>query len=165
MVKKKWESPALGRVSHRLLRIGSMEVRHGGSHPAGEGARSSASEGKADHGERVHLRPRLGSPPEALVQCLYPCLEINKCLKDHLKECKKMETCLGESRHEGRKSEISENIEAANEIEKYNVPLNSLKMMFEEGEPTPSKQILRARAAGQVEGGSLKAAVLRMMWR
>ncbi|KAF6119471.1 LIM domain and actin binding 1 [Phyllostomus discolor] len=61
-----------------------------------------------------------------------------------------MENCLvGEPRHEVGKPEISENTEAANKIEKYNVPLNRLKMMFEKGEPTQTK-ILRAqsRSAG-----------------
>ncbi|KAF3819044.1 hypothetical protein GH733_013194 [Mirounga leonina] len=91
-------------------------------------------------------------PPEALAQCPYPCLEGSERLKDHAKESKKMETCLGESRYEVGKSEISENTEGANKIEKHNVPLNSLKMMFEERELTPTKQILRAhsrRAGGK----------------
>ncbi|KAI2565654.1 LIM domain and actin binding 1 [Homo sapiens] len=56
-----------------------------------------------------------------------------------------MENCLGESRHEVEKSEISENTDASGKIEKYNVPLNRLKMMFEKGEPTQTK-ILRAQS-------------------
>nr|XP_055150873.1 LIM domain and actin-binding protein 1 isoform X11 [Symphalangus syndactylus] len=60
-------------------------------------------------------------------------------LKDHSTESKKMENCLGESRHEVEKSEISENTEASGKIEKYNIPLNRLKMMFEKGEPTQTK--------------------------
>ncbi|NP_001381822.1 LIM domain and actin-binding protein 1 isoform 9 [Homo sapiens] len=66
-------------------------------------------------------------------------------LKDHSTESKKMENCLGESRHEVEKSEISENTDASGKIEKYNVPLNRLKMMFEKGEPTQTK-ILRAQS-------------------
>ncbi|KAM5287680.1 LIM domain and actin-binding protein 1 isoform 8-T8 [Ctenodactylus gundi] len=59
--------------------------------------------------------------------------------KDHTTESKNMENCLGDSRHEVEKSEISENTEAQGKIEKYNVPLNRLKMMFEKGEPTQTK--------------------------
>lgn len=50
-----------------------------------------------------------------------------------------MENCLAESRHEVGKPEMSENAEASNKIEKYNVPLNRLKMMFERGEPAQTK--------------------------
>ncbi|XP_002922414.1 LIM domain and actin-binding protein 1 isoform X2 [Ailuropoda melanoleuca] len=146
VLKKKWENPALGTEPHTdSLRNSSAEVRHGGNHPAGEVARSSASEAEADQEERAHPRPRFGSPPEALTQCPYPRTEDSERLKDHLKESKKMENCLGESRHEVGKPEISENTEAANKIEKYNVPLNRLKMMFEKGEPTQTK-ILRSQS-------------------
>nr|XP_035954822.1 LIM domain and actin-binding protein 1 isoform X1 [Halichoerus grypus] len=150
VLKKKWENPALGTESHTdSLRNGSAEVRHGGNHPAGEVARSSAPEAEADQEERVHPRPRLGSPSEALTQWPNLLIEGSERLKDHSKESKKMENCLGESRHEVGKPEISENTEATNKIEKYNVPLNRLKMMFEKGEPTQTK-ILRSqsRSAG-----------------
>lgn len=140
MLKKKWENPAQGTESHTdTLRNGSAEVRHGGSGPAGDLSRSSASEAETDQEGKAHPRPRLGSPPEALTQCLYPRTEASERLKDHSKESKKMENCLGESRHEVGKPEISENTEASNKIEKYNVPLNRLKMMFEKGEPAPTK--------------------------
>lgn len=148
VLKKKWENPALGTEPHTdALRNGSAEVRHGGSRPAGDLARSSASEAEADQEGRVHPRPRLGSPPEALTQCPYPHTEASERLKDHSKESKKMENCLGESRHEVGKPEISENTEAANKIEKYNVPLNRLKMMFEKGEPAQTK-IVRTQSRG-----------------
>ncbi|XP_005636907.1 LIM domain and actin-binding protein 1 isoform X2 [Canis lupus baileyi] len=151
VLKKKWENPALGTEPHPdSLRNGSTEVRPGGDHPPGEVARSSASEAEADQEERAHPRPRHGSPPEALIQCPYPRTEGSEHLKDPSKESKKMETCVGEPRHEVGKPEISENTEGANKIEKYNVPLNRLKMMFEKGEPTQTKQILRtqSRSAG-----------------
>lgn len=140
MLKKKWENPGLEAESHTdPLRNSSAEVRHGGNHPPAEVASSSASGTEADQGERVRARPRLGSPPEALFQCQYPRIEDSAHLKDPSTESKKMENCLGESRHEIGKPEISENTEAANKIEKYNVPLNRLKMMFEKGEPTQTK--------------------------
>ncbi|XP_043419809.1 LIM domain and actin-binding protein 1 isoform X3 [Prionailurus bengalensis] len=151
VLKKKWENPALGTESHTdSLQNGSAEVRHGGNRLPGEVARRSASGAEADQEEPVHPRPRLGSPSEALNRYPYPRTQGSEHLKDHSKESKKMENCLGESRHEVGKPEISENTEAANKIEKYNVPLNRLKMMFEKGEPTQTKQILRtqSRSAG-----------------
>ncbi|XP_023578553.1 LIM domain and actin-binding protein 1 isoform X2 [Octodon degus] len=60
-----------------------------------------------------------------------------------------MENCLGDSRHEVEKSEINENAEASSKIEKYSVPLNRLKMMFEKGEPTQTKILgAQSRNAG-----------------
>ncbi|XP_061060502.1 LIM domain and actin-binding protein 1 isoform X1 [Eubalaena glacialis] len=150
VLKKKWENPVLGADSlPDSVRNSSTEVRHRGDPPPAEVANSSASGVEAEQEERVHPRPRIKSPPEALIQYPYPRIEDSEHLKDHSAESKKMENCLGESRHEVGKPEISENAEAANKIEKYNVPLNRLKMMFEKGEPTQTK-ILRAqsRSAG-----------------
>ncbi|XP_068417562.1 LIM domain and actin-binding protein 1 isoform X2 [Eschrichtius robustus] len=150
VLKKRWENPVLGADSlPDSVRNSSTEVRHRGDPPPAEVANSSASGVEADQEERVHPRPTIKSPPEALIQYPYPRIEDSEHLKDHSAESKKMENCLGESRHEVGKPEISENAEAANKIEKYNVPLNRLKMMFEKGEPTQTK-ILRAqsRSAG-----------------
>ncbi|XP_072828926.1 LIM domain and actin-binding protein 1 isoform X2 [Vicugna pacos] len=150
VLKKKWENPVLRAGSlPESVRNSSAEVRHRGDPPPAEVASSSASGVEADQEERVHPRPRFGSPPEAPIQCLYPLIEDSEHLKDHSTESKKMENCLGESRQEVGKPEMSENTEAANKIEKYNVPLNRLKMMFEKGEPAQTK-ILRAqsRSAG-----------------
>ncbi|XP_022427898.1 LIM domain and actin-binding protein 1 isoform X3 [Delphinapterus leucas] len=150
VLKKKWENPVLGADSlPDSVRNSSTEVRHRGDPPPAEVANSSASGVEADQEERVHPRPRIKSPPEALIQYPYPRIEDSEHLKDHSAESKKMENCLGESRHEVGKAEISENAEAANKIEKYSVPLNRLKMVFEKGEPTQTK-ILRAqsRSAG-----------------
>ncbi|XP_036992492.2 LIM domain and actin-binding protein 1 isoform X1 [Artibeus jamaicensis] len=150
VLKKKWENPGLGAESlPDSLRNSSTEVRHRGDRPA-EVVSSSASGAEANREERVHPRPRRGSPAEAHTQYPYPLIEDSERLKDHTPESTKMENCLvGESRHEVGKPEISENTEAVNKIEKYNVPLNRLKMMFEKGEPTQTK-ILRAqsRSAG-----------------
>ncbi|XP_065742729.1 LIM domain and actin-binding protein 1 isoform X5 [Phocoena phocoena] len=151
VLKKKWENPVLGADSlPDSVRNSSTEVRHRDDPPPAEVANSSASGVEADQEERVHPRPRIKSPPEALIQYPYPRIEDSEHLKDHSAGSKKMENCLGESRHEVGKPEISENAEAANKIEKYNVPLNRLKMMFEKGEPTQTKNELRA------SGGEIK---------
>lgn len=49
-----------------------------------------------------------------------------------------MENCLREPR-EVEKPEGSESADSSGKIEKYNVPLNKLKMMFEKGEAAQSK--------------------------
>lgn len=101
---------------------------------------NSASGAGAKRGEQVHPRPRRGSPAEAHIQDPYPRIGDSEPLKDHATGKNNMENCLvGESRHEVGKPEISENTEATNKIEKYNVPLNRLKMMFEKGEPSQTK--------------------------
>uniref|UniRef100_G3QY73 LIM domain and actin binding 1 n=1 Tax=Gorilla gorilla gorilla TaxID=9595 RepID=G3QY73_GORGO len=146
VLKKKWENPGLGAESHTdSLRNSSTEIRHRADHPPAEVTSHAASGAKADQEEQIHPRSRLRSPPEALVQGRYPHIKDGEDLKDHSTESKKMENCLGESRHEVEKSEISENTDASGKIEKYNVPLNRLKMMFEKGEPTQTK-ILRAQS-------------------
>uniref|UniRef100_A0A8C3X0P0 LIM domain and actin binding 1 n=1 Tax=Catagonus wagneri TaxID=51154 RepID=A0A8C3X0P0_9CETA len=142
VLKKKWENPALGVESlPESVRNSSAEVRHRGDPLPAEVASSSASGVEADQG--VYPRPRFSSPPEA--EYPNPRIKDTGHLKDHSAESKKMENCLAESRHEVGKPEMSENSEAANKIEKYNVPLNRLKMMFERGEPAQTK-ILRAQS-------------------
>lgn len=49
-----------------------------------------------------------------------------------------MENCVREPR-EMEKPEASERSESPGRIEKYNVPLTKLKMMFEKGEATQPK--------------------------
>ncbi|XP_050604614.1 LIM domain and actin-binding protein 1 isoform X3 [Macaca thibetana thibetana] len=146
VLKKKWENPGLGAESHTdSLRNSSTEIRHRADHPPAEVTSHAVSGAEADQEEQIHPRSRFRSPPEALVQGRYPHIKDSEDLKDHSTESKKMENCLGESRHEVEKSEISENTEASGKIEKYNIPLNRLKMMFEKGEPTQTK-ILRAQS-------------------
>nr|XP_012296791.1 LIM domain and actin-binding protein 1 isoform X1 [Aotus nancymaae]XP_012296792.1 LIM domain and actin-binding protein 1 isoform X1 [Aotus nancymaae] len=146
VLKKKWENPGLGAESQTdSLRNSSTEIRHRADHPPAEVTSHAGSGAEADQEEQIHPRSRFRSPPEALVQYRYPRIKDSEDLKDHSTKSKKMENCLGESRHEVEKSEISENTEASGKIEKYNVPLNRLKMMFEKGEPTQTK-ILRAQS-------------------
>ncbi|XP_012617466.1 LIM domain and actin-binding protein 1 isoform X1 [Microcebus murinus] len=151
VLKKKWENPGLGTESHTdSLRNSSTEIRHRVDHPPAQVTSNAASGAEADREEQIHPRPKFGSSPEAHVQYRYPRIKDSEDLKDHSTESKKMENCLGESRHEVEKSEISENTEASGKIEKYSVPLNRLKMMFEKGEPTQTK-ILRTQS--QSAGG------------
>ncbi|KAL2776404.1 LIM domain and actin-binding protein 1 isoform 5 [Daubentonia madagascariensis] len=146
VLKKKWENPGLGAESHTdSLRNSSTEIRHRVDHPPAQVTSSTASGAEADQEEQIHPRPKFGSSPEALIQYRYPRVKDSEDLKDHSTESKKMENCLGESRREVEKSEISENTDASGKIEKYNVPLNRLKMMFEKGEPTQTK-ILRTQS-------------------
>uniref|UniRef100_A0A5F8GI62 LIM domain and actin binding 1 n=1 Tax=Monodelphis domestica TaxID=13616 RepID=A0A5F8GI62_MONDO len=53
-----------------------------------------------------------------------------------------MENCLRESKQEIGTFEASENSDAAGKIEKYNIPLNRLKMMFEKGDSASTKIVL-----------------------
>uniref|UniRef100_A0A8C0GY99 LIM domain and actin binding 1 n=1 Tax=Chelonoidis abingdonii TaxID=106734 RepID=A0A8C0GY99_CHEAB len=50
-----------------------------------------------------------------------------------------MENCVRESRQEVGKPEASENPDSSGKIEKYNIPLNKLKMMFEKGDGAQTK--------------------------
>ncbi|XP_006168238.1 LIM domain and actin-binding protein 1 isoform X2 [Tupaia chinensis] len=150
VLKKKWENPALGAESlPGSLRDSGTEIRHRVDHPPAEVIGDSVRGAEENQEEHIHPRPTFRTPPEAPVQYPLPGVENSEDLKDHATESKKMENCLGETRHEVEKSEICENSEALGKIEKYNVPLNRLKMMFEKGEPTQTK-ILRtqSRSAG-----------------
>ncbi|XP_043303270.1 LIM domain and actin-binding protein 1 isoform X1 [Cervus canadensis] len=139
-LRKKWENPVLGADSlPDSVRNSSAEVRHRDDPPPAEVVGSSVSGVQADQEEQVQPRPKTRSPPEAPTKYPHPCIKDREHLKDPSTENKKMENCLGESRHEVAKPEMSENAETANKIEKYNVPLNRLKMMFEKGEPTQTK--------------------------
>ncbi|KAM5287674.1 LIM domain and actin-binding protein 1 isoform 2-T2 [Ctenodactylus gundi] len=140
VLKKKWENPVPGTEPHTdSLRNSSTEVRHRADHPPAEVTSNSTSGAGADQDRQTQSRPRFGSRPEARIQRQYSHSEDSEDFKDHTTESKNMENCLGDSRHEVEKSEISENTEAQGKIEKYNVPLNRLKMMFEKGEPTQTK--------------------------
>ncbi|KAM5287679.1 LIM domain and actin-binding protein 1 isoform 7-T7 [Ctenodactylus gundi] len=151
VLKKKWENPVPGTEPHTdSLRNSSTEVRHRADHPPAEVTSNSTSGAGADQDRQTQSRPRFGSRPEARIQRQYSHSEDSEDFKDHTTESKNMENCLGDSRHEVEKSEISENTEAQGKIEKYNVPLNRLKMMFEKGEPTQTKNELKA------SGGEIK---------
>ncbi|XP_060051367.1 LIM domain and actin-binding protein 1 isoform X2 [Erinaceus europaeus] len=153
VLKKKWENPALEAEPHTdSLRHSSAEGRHGGDHPPAKVTSASALLAKAEQEDRVQPRPTFGSSSAALLQRGHPRSQDSEDLQDSPPESEKMENCLGgESRHEVEKPEVSESTDAVNKIEKYNVPLNRLKMMFEKGEPTQSK-ILRPQSNRSVGG-------------
>ncbi|XP_004863042.1 LIM domain and actin-binding protein 1 isoform X2 [Heterocephalus glaber] len=148
VLKKKWENPAPGAELHTdPVGNSSSEIRHRVDHPPGEVTSNSTSGAGADHEGQTQPRPRFGSHPDRRIRRYHP--EDSEDLKDHTPESENMENCLGDSRHEVEKSEISENTEASSKIEKYNVPLNRLKMMFEKGEPTQAKILgAQSRNAG-----------------
>ncbi|NXK41763.1 LIMA1 protein, partial [Piprites chloris] len=111
VLKKRWENPALGAEPGReSLRSGCAEVRH----RVGTGRAPSPSPGAG-------AAPADGSKP-----------------RTHSPEGGNMENCVREPR-EAEKPEAGEGTEPLGRIEKYNVPLSKLKMMFEKGEPPQPK--------------------------
>lgn len=149
VLKKKWENPAPRAELHAdPVRNSSLEIRHRVNHPPAAVTSHSTSGARAGHDGQTQPRPRFGSRPEPCPQQQYH-PEDSEDLKDHTAGSENMENCLGDFRHEVEKSEISENTEAPSKIEKYNVPLNRLKMMFEKGEPTQTKILwAQSRNAG-----------------
>lgn len=150
VLKKKWENPAAGAEFHTdSLPNSSSEGGHTADHPSAEVTGKPAPGASADREEQTQPKPRSGSRPEAVIQCRYPRLEDSHEFKAQATESQKMENCLGDSRHEAEKPETSENTETSGKIEKYNVPLNRLKMMFEKGEHSQTKSLwTQSRNAG-----------------
>ncbi|NWH37382.1 LIMA1 protein, partial [Chloropsis hardwickii] len=109
VLKKKWENPESGKET---IRSGCAEVRHKvgtGRAPSpspGAGAASGQPQGPAGDSTEPH---------------------------GHCREGGSMENCVREPRGM-EKPEASERSESPGRIEKYNVPLTKLKMMFEKGE-------------------------------
>lgn len=135
MLKKKWENPVAGGESHTdTLPDSSSEGVRRVDHPPARVKEGAASGSRAGQEGLTQPKPRFGSRPEAVIQCRHSPSEDSLNLKAQATESQKMENCLGDSRHEVEKSEMSEHTDASGKIEKYNVPLNRLKMMFERGE-------------------------------
>ncbi|CAO2600872.1 LIM domain and actin-binding protein 1 [Lemmus lemmus] len=149
-LKKKWENPVAGAESHiDTLPNSSSEGGRGVDPSPAKVTEGSASGPRGDREEQTQPKPRFGSRPEAVIQSRYPRSEDSLDLKVQATESQKMENFLGDSRHEVEKSEVNENTEASGKIEKYNVPLNKLKMMFEKGEHTQNKILsTQSRNAG-----------------
>ncbi|NXW59199.1 LIMA1 protein, partial [Eurystomus gularis] len=135
VLKKKWENPVLGTDSRKeTLRSSCAEVRHkvasaGLTVPAS----SPAPEQPPGAGEVPDAQAPLGTPG----QLQRPAADSTE-FKSHSAESGKMENCLRESR-DVEKPEASDNTDSSGKIEKYNVPLNKLKMMFEKGEAAQPK--------------------------
>ncbi|NWV86402.1 LIMA1 protein, partial [Dasyornis broadbenti] len=124
VLKKKWENPVLGTESGKeAVRSSCAEVRHkvgtsrAPSPSPGAGAASGQPQCPAGDSTEPHSRSR---------------------------ERGSMENCVREPR-EMEKPEASERSESPGRIEKYNVPLTKLKMMFEKGEAPQPKGPLEPR--------------------
>ncbi|XP_009484444.1 LIM domain and actin-binding protein 1 isoform X1 [Pelecanus crispus] len=138
VLKKKWENPALGAESQKeTLRSSCAEVRHKVASP-GLGVGSSPAPSPDEEqtpGAGAASDAQAPSSTPGQLQC--PGADHRR-LQSHSLESGKMENCLRESR-EVEKPEASENMDSSGKIEKYSVPLNKLKMMFEKGEATQTK--------------------------
>ncbi|XP_015742302.1 LIM domain and actin-binding protein 1 isoform X2 [Coturnix japonica] len=138
VLKKKWENPVLGTESRKeTLRSSCAEGGHRVLIPElGVGsslALSSDTEQIPAAGTASHSRASCGTPGQ--LQC--PGVDSRKS-QSHSAESGKMENYLREPR-EVEKPEAIENTEPSGKIEKYSVPLNKLKMMFEKGEAAQPK--------------------------
>ncbi|KAM9214440.1 LIM domain and actin-binding protein 1 [Leptosomus discolor] len=139
VLKKKWENPGLGTEPRKEpLRSGCAEVVGHQVGSAGLGAGSSPAPSPA-----AERSPGAAAPPVAQVppgppgrlQC--PGGDSGR-FRSRSPEGGKMENCLREPR-EVEKPEAGESADSSGKVEKYSVPLNKLKMMFEKGEATQSK--------------------------
>ncbi|NXQ55479.1 LIMA1 protein, partial [Anthoscopus minutus] len=119
VLKKKWEKAESGRET---VRSSCAEVRH----KVGTGRASSPS-------------PGAGAAPGPAGDSTEP--------HSHCRDSGSMENCVREPR-DMEKPEARERSESPGRIEKYNVPLTKLKMMFEKGEaPQPKGPWEPRRAA------------------
>ncbi|NWU52645.1 LIMA1 protein, partial [Dromas ardeola] len=134
VLKKKWENPALGREPGKdVLRSSGAEA---GQRVASPGLGAGTSPAPAPDEEA-----RAPSATPGQLRC--PTGDSRKG-RSHSPESGNMENCLRESR-EAEKPEASENTESSGKIEKYSVPLNKLKMMFEKGEAAQPKVLREQR--------------------
>ncbi|XP_040395641.1 LIM domain and actin-binding protein 1 isoform X3 [Cygnus olor] len=138
VLKKKWENPVLGTESRKeTLRSSCAEVGHkvasSGLGVGNSPASCSDPEQSPAAGTASHAQASSGTAG----QLPGPGVDSKKS-KSHSVESGKMENCLREPR-EAEKPEASENTDSSGKIEKYSVPLNKLKMMFEKGEAAQTK--------------------------
>ncbi|XP_064330618.1 LIM domain and actin-binding protein 1 isoform X1 [Phalacrocorax carbo] len=138
VLKKKWENPVLGAESRKeTLQSSCAEVRHKVASPRLGGGSSPASSPDTEQSPGAGATSDAQAPSSTPDQLQCPGGDSRK-FKSQSPESGKMENCLRESR-EVEKPETSENTDSSGKIEKYNVPLNKLKMMFEKGEATHTK--------------------------
>ncbi|XP_027700168.1 LIM domain and actin-binding protein 1 [Vombatus ursinus] len=149
VLKKKWENPKLRTEPQtESLRNGSAEVRPKVDHLCVPVENNTSSVAETTQVEGIDTRSRLQSSSETLVQAQYPSNHSEE-FKVHSLETDKMENCLRESKQEIGKPEANENPDTTGKIEKYNVPLNRLKMMFEKGDTAQTKILWdQSRSAG-----------------
>uniref|UniRef100_A0A663NBM7 LIM domain and actin binding 1 n=1 Tax=Athene cunicularia TaxID=194338 RepID=A0A663NBM7_ATHCN len=138
VLKKKWENSALGAEPRKeTLRSSCAELRHKVASPGLGVGSSPASPPAAEPSPGAGAECAGQAPPGTPGQLQGPGGDSRK-VKSHSPECGKMENCLREPR-EVEKPEASESTDSSGKIEKYSVPLNKLKMMFEKGEATQTK--------------------------
>ncbi|NWT80824.1 LIMA1 protein, partial [Lanius ludovicianus] len=137
VLKKKWENPVLGAESAKeTVRSSCAEVRH----KVGSGRTRSPSPGAASG--QAQCPAADSTEPRVLSR-----------------ESGSMENCAREPR-EMEKPEGSERSESPGRIEKYNVPLTKLKMMFEKGEasqPKGPREPRRAAVGRRISENSLSS--------
>ncbi|NXR98680.1 LIMA1 protein, partial [Oxylabes madagascariensis] len=136
-LKKKWENPVLGAESGKeTMRSSCAEVRH-----------------KISTGRAPSPSPGAGAAPG---QQQSPAGDSTE-PQGHCRDGGSMENCVREPR-EMEKPEGSERSESPGRIEKYNVPLSKLKMMFEKGEaaqPKGPREPRRAAVGRRISENSL----------
>ncbi|NXH17601.1 LIMA1 protein, partial [Bucco capensis] len=132
LLKKKWENPALAKESRKET------LRHKVSSSGLALGSTSASWPASEQAPGASEAPDSQSPPGTLGQLQCPAADSRKLFPRHSPESGTMENCLRESR-EVEKAEGSETSDSAGKMEKYSVPLNKLKMLFEKGEAAQSK--------------------------
>ncbi|XP_074663698.1 LIM domain and actin-binding protein 1 isoform X2 [Strix aluco] len=138
VLKKKWENSVLGAEPRKeTLRSSCAEVRHKVASPGLGVGSSPASPADEEQSPGAGATSAGQAPPGTPGQLQGPGGDSRK-FKSHSPESGKMENCLRESR-EVEKPEASESTDSSGKIEKYSVPLNKLKMMFEKGEATQTK--------------------------
>ncbi|XP_036617056.1 LIM domain and actin-binding protein 1 [Trichosurus vulpecula] len=149
VLKKKWENPELGTEPQtESPRNSSGEVRLKVDRLCVPVENNTSSVAETTQVEGIDTRSRLQSSPEAFIQAQYPSNHSEE-FNVHSLETDKMENCLRESKQEVGKPEANENPDATGKIEKYNVPLNRLKMMFEKGDTAQTKILWdQSRSAG-----------------
>ncbi|XP_038020189.1 LIM domain and actin-binding protein 1 isoform X2 [Motacilla alba alba] len=137
VLKKKWENPVLGaEPGKEAVRGSSAEVRH----KVGTGRAPSPSPGAGAAPGRPQCPAGDSAEP-----------------RGRSREGGTVENCAREPR-EMEKPEGSERSESPGRIEKYNVPLTKLKMMFEKGDapqPKGPREPRRAAAGRRISENSL----------
>uniref|UniRef100_A0A8C6VRC0 LIM domain and actin-binding protein 1 n=1 Tax=Naja naja TaxID=35670 RepID=A0A8C6VRC0_NAJNA len=139
ILKKKWENPSLGtEVRKEALESCRTEVRQKAVSPGGGTESDSASPAEINKTSGISPRLRLQSSSRLFGRFRYPSVG-SEDDKTQSSQSGEMENCLRESRQDIGKLETSEIPESSGKIEKFNVPLSKLKMMFERGDAVQTK--------------------------
>ncbi|XP_063149694.1 LIM domain and actin-binding protein 1 [Candoia aspera] len=141
ILKKKWENPSLGtEVRKEALESCRAEVRQKAVSPGGGTESGSASLAEINKASGISPRLRLHSSSRGFGRFKYPSVDSEED-KTHSPDSGEMENCLRESRQDIGKLETNENPDSSGKIEKFNVPLSKLKMMFERGDAVQTKVV------------------------